>query len=193
MTMFNHCVNHVAISVPNLEAAIEFYSKLFGFRFLRPSGLANKEEHPQGITWKSTFLPLPLCLSLPLDAPSQKLTRTAVYGKELNSVKMAIMTTGNSVGFEIFEFVDPPYDGKTAPLQWGPGNYAKGGWFHVAFTVPDPVATLREAEKMGAKLVGEICSPAPGETVIYMQDPWDNVVELLSCSFEHLIMNGVAA
>lgn len=124
------------------------------------------------------------------------LTKTrnpAVYAKELNSVKLAIMTTGNSVGFEIFEFVDPPYDGKTGPTTWGPANYARGGFFHVAFTTPDPVATLREAEKMGAKLVGEITSPAPGETVLYMQDPWGNVVELVSCSFEHLIMNGVAA
>lgn len=116
-----------------------------------------------------------------------------VYGKELNKVKLAIMTTGNGVGFEIFEFIDPPYSGTGRSTRFGPNDYTNDGFFHVAITVPDVIATFKEAESLGARIVGEVTYPAPGETCIYMQDPWGNVVELLSCSFEQLIANGVAA
>lgn len=54
-TSFNHCVNHVAISVPNLEAAVEFYTRLFGFRFLLPPMHTKRDDYPDGTTWKSRW------------------------------------------------------------------------------------------------------------------------------------------
>lgn len=31
-----------------------------------------------------------------------------IYGDNVHKVKVAWLTTGNGVGFEIFEFIDPP-------------------------------------------------------------------------------------
>jgi hypothetical protein len=125
-----------------------------------------------------------------------------IYPSNLQKAKIAWMSCGNSVGFEVFEFIDPPHQPKSEfeynrksylPLQ---GEQAllttmiKGaGFFHIAVTSPDPEEACKRAVAEGGKQVGETVSMGPVEKALYLSDPWGNVVEVLSCSYEALMAN----
>jgi catechol 2,3-dioxygenase-like lactoylglutathione lyase family enzyme len=105
-----------------------------------------------------------------------------VYGDKLEEVKVAWLACGNGVGFEVFQFIKPEYK-KPEVFE-----YNRGGFFHIAITVADPEAIAAKVEKAGGKRIGETVSMY-GETALYVRDPWGNVVECLSCSFEQLMGN----
>jgi hypothetical protein len=112
------------------------------------------------------------------DAPIFK-----IYGDSLKQVKVAWLSAGNGVGFEVFEFVEP----KTV-IPKEDFEYTRAGFFHIAVTTPDPDATAKQVVENGGKQIGETVSMY-GETALYVQDPWGNVIECLSCSFEMLMGN----
>ena len=56
-------------------------------------------------------------------------------------------------------------------------------------TAPDPDAVAEAACKDGAKRLGETITMYDGDKALYLRDPWGNVVEVLSCSFEQLMGN----
>ncbi|RTE71761.1 hypothetical protein BHE90_013840 [Fusarium euwallaceae] len=164
MATYNANFNHIALSVPDGESAVEWYTKVLGFKVISPLTLTKKTD-PQG----------PLM--------------TAIYGSELNQVKLAILSAGNDVGVEIFEFVDPPYNGPTRRIDWNPNTYTQGGVFHFCFTVPDVEATVAKAVAAGGRIVGQITEPVPGHKACYTQDPWGNTIEVMDCSFNQLFLS----
>ena len=56
-----------------------------------------------------------------------------IYGTKLQKVKIAWLSTGNGVGFEIFEFIDPPTkSADEVNAQWSlEHQYQRGGFFHI--------------------------------------------------------------
>lgn len=92
------------------------------------------------------------------------------------------MSTGNGVGFEIFEFLDPkPY------LPEQQFEYHRGGFFHVCVTDADPDALAEKVVAAGGTRIGETVDPTGlGVKCLYVADPWGNVVEILDISFERL-------
>ncbi|KAF4628519.1 hypothetical protein G7Y89_g9629 [Cudoniella acicularis] len=127
---FNHNLNHVVISVPDCDAALEWYTTVLGFRNLRSTrGMSRKET---------------------LDGPIFK-----IYNGALQEVKTAWLGMGNSVGFEIFVFKDPQYKGKTKPFEGRKFEYNNGGFFHIGITAPDPEVVCERVVKAGGKKVGE--------------------------------------
>jgi catechol 2,3-dioxygenase-like lactoylglutathione lyase family enzyme len=107
MTM-NKVVNHIALHVPDIDAAVEWYTSLFGFRKLKDMPHCSvRSENP--------------------DAPVFR-----VYDGRLQSFKVAFLTAGNGVGFELFQFIDPPMSEQSS------FNYTRGGVFHVAITDHNP-------------------------------------------------------
>lgn len=106
-----------------------------------------------------------------------------IYDSKLHKVKVAWLGTGNSVGFEVFEFIDPPNQASSN------FDYAKTGFFHIAVTAPDVKAAIGRVLENGGHQIGETVSMGPEDQAAYVRDPWGNVVELLSCSFEHLMAN----
>ncbi|GME33216.1 hypothetical protein FDECE_3456 [Neofusicoccum parvum] len=155
-------INHVAISVPDAAKAVEWYTTVLGLRVISP-------------------------LTVVSSADDLRLTQK-IYGPELREMKIAILAGGNGVGFEIFEFRDPRYSGPERRPAYGPETYSGGGFFHVCFTSAEPEKVLAKALAAGARQVGETIAPGEGETCFYMQDPWGNIVEILSCSFEQLFL-----
>jgi hypothetical protein len=85
------------------------YSEVFGFRRIRSDRGTDRAETA--------------------DAPIFN-----IYPKRLNKVKMAFMSAGNGVGFEIFEFQDPAYK-KARDFN---SEFNAGGFFHIAITMADP-------------------------------------------------------
>jgi len=149
--------------VPDIEAAVKWYTEILGFR--------------------------KLLQSIPLT--ERRLTPNApifhIYPESLQSVKIAFLTSGNGVGIELFEFIEPKME---EPASF---NITRGGVFHICLTVPDPEALCEKAVAAGATKLGQTVTPwehlGEDDCALYLQDPWGTVIEFLSCSFEQLMAN----
>ncbi|KIX06833.1 uncharacterized protein Z518_04809 [Rhinocladiella mackenziei CBS 650.93] len=156
-------VNHVAISVPDIEAAIKWYTEILGFRKLRKSvRVQDRKVNPNANIFK-------------------------IYGDRLHEAKVAYLSASNGVGIELFQFIDPPFK------QQADFDYTRGGVFHVGLTVADPEEVCKRAVAAGAKKIGQSVVPyrhlGEDDVALYMQDPWGMVIELMSCSFEQFFAN----
>jgi catechol 2,3-dioxygenase-like lactoylglutathione lyase family enzyme len=162
----NHVVNHIGITVPDLDTAIKFYSEVLGFRPLRSSAEYSREKDP--------------CASL-----------FRMYGDSANYARVAWLAAGNGVGIELFDFKDPKYNGHRDSK--GPGlegmAYNSGGMFHLGVTHPNPEELCAEIVKAGGKKIGETVKLYDGDTALYVTDPWGTIIEVLSCSMEGLMAN----
>ena len=160
-------INHIGIAVDSVDKAAEFYGKHFGFRRIRNDRTTDRSVDGT-------------------EAPIFK-----IYGKKLNKVKVAWLSSGNGVGFEIFEFLDPPVKSATQLKDnWSlEEQYQRGGVFHVCVTAADPDTLADQACEDGAIRVGETISMGDGNSALYLRDPWGNVIEVLSCSLEQLMAN----
>ena len=149
--------SHIGLSVPNLEAAVKFYTEVLGWYIIMQPTKITEDESPVGV----------MC--------------TDVFGAGWGSLKIAHLSTGDRIGVEIFEFEN----------QQDPENnfeYWKTGIFH--FCVQDP--NLEElAEKIvaagGKKRMPEPRYYYPNEKpyrMIYMEDPFGNIIEIYSHSYE---------
>jgi catechol 2,3-dioxygenase-like lactoylglutathione lyase family enzyme len=145
--------------VPDCDKACDWYQKVFGFRRIRSDRVTDRAVDGD-------------------EAPIFK-----IYGNSLQKVKGAWLACGNGVGFEVFEFIDPAC---TVPKP--SFEYTRGGFFHIAVTTPDPDATAQVVKDNGGKQIGTTVSMY-GEKALYVEDPWGNVIECLSCSFEQLMGN----
>ena len=110
-----------------------------------------------------------------------------VYPYPLNVVKVAYLVTGDGTGFELFEFIDPPYSSQlSVPEQkspaFTPAMYARGGFFHIALTVEDIDATHAKVVSNGGIQIGDTIEMG-SDKASYIKDPWGNVIELLTRGF----------
>ncbi|OQV04952.1 hypothetical protein CLAIMM_09762 [Cladophialophora immunda] len=159
----NHVINHIAVVVPDVEAATEFYTSVLGFRKLAQNlRVVDRSKTPDAQIFK-------------------------IYGDRFNVVKIAMLTTGNGVGYELFEFIDPPMK------EWASFDVTRGGVFHIAVTDSDPEELCRRVIAAGGNKIGGTVKPYDhldeNDCALYMQDPWGTVIEVLSCSFEELMSN----
>jgi len=154
--------NHVALSCVNIDALVDWWTQILGFEIISPIRHFTREAHPE--QFKYTF---------------------CSYPQEMREVKFAILTTGNGVGIELFQFVDP------APKQRDESfEYARVGYFHICVTDPDPEKLLQKVIAHGGKQMGDWMDYSRyghiGHKGIYMQDPWGNVIECMSLSIERV-------
>ena len=150
-------INHIGVSVTDVEETVAWYSSILGFRLIGSILTIDRATNPK----------MPIFL---------------MYPASLQKAKIAFMTTGNGVGFEVFEFVDP----KTRVPQQA-FEYDRGGFFHICVTDPHPATLASKVETSGGQRVGESIKSADGfEEVIYLSDPWGNVVEVQRVSFDQM-------
>lgn len=156
-----HPVNHVAISVPDIEAAGKWYTEILGFHQLKPIATADRAAAPNAAIFK-------------------------IYPDDLQKVKIGAFSAGNGMGVEFFEFVEPKITAETrADFR---KDYKRGGLFHFGVTTPDVDALCEKAVKAGARKLGETV-PVYDYDALYIEDPWGNVIELISGSFERIMSN----
>ena len=109
-----------------------------------------------------------------------------IYPADMHKAKMRFLSAGNGVGIELFEFQKP----RIAP--GGEANfeqdYKRGGLFHFAITVDDIRAVVEKVAKSGGKTYGPVIGIFEYEAA-YVQDPWGNIIELLTASFERVMAN----
>ncbi|KAF7547354.1 hypothetical protein G7Z17_g7786 [Cylindrodendrum hubeiense] len=125
----NRVFNHVAVSVCNIESVVKWYSDILGFRLLSKIHHIKRSEKPDDAIF-------------------------GIYPASLNEVKLAWMTTGNGVGFEVFEFIDPKAEPEPKSFE-----FHKAGFFHICVTDPDPDALAAKIVEAGGRRIGNTMDP----------------------------------
>jgi catechol 2,3-dioxygenase-like lactoylglutathione lyase family enzyme len=151
-------VDHVGLTVPDVEAAVRFYCGVFGATELYRMGPFDAEELP----------PLP-------DGRDWTAAHVNTPGARFRFVMLQL---GPSMMVELFQY-DRPVDRETKL----PRNCDLGG-HHLALKVQDlgrAIQFLREQPEVtlmaGPIVISE--GPCAGLRVIYFLDPWGNQLELV--------------
>lgn len=149
--------SHIGISVPDLDAAVKFYTEVLGwYLIMKPTEIA-EDDSAIG----------EMC--------------SDVFGPGWGKFRIAHLSTGDRVGVEIFEFSN----------QENPENnfeYWKTGIFHFCVQDPDVEGLAEKIVAAGGKK--RMKAPRyyyPGEKpyrMIYMEDPFGNILEIYSHSYE---------
>lgn len=114
------------------------------------------------------------------------------YPDSLQEAKMAWLVTGNGVGLELFEFLEPRSPARTVSQSFE-ASYNQPGFFHFCVTDSDPEALAAAIEEAGGRRVGKAVDPlGSGVKCVYTADAWGNVIEVFSISFEHLAVAAAA-
>ena len=150
-------IDHVGLTVPDLDAAAQFYCGVIGGVELYRLGPFGPDTHPplpDGRDWSDAHLNVPGSI------------RT-----------IAMLKLGANMMLELFQYDAPP-DRRTTP----PRNCDYGG-HHIAFKVDDLAAAKAYLAANGCKVMAgpiEIDrGPCTGLKVNYVLDPWDNQLELV--------------
>ncbi len=149
--------SHIGLSVPNLEQAVEFYSKVMGwYVVMEPSVIKEENTSAIGIMCEE------------------------VFGKGHGDFKIAHMVTSNSIGIELFEFVDN--DKEKQPFE-----FKNTGLFHFSVQDPDIEGMIKKIVAHGGKQRMPIKEYYPGEKpykMCYVEDPFGIVFEIYTHSYE---------
>ena len=156
-TPYPRTFSHIGISVPDLDAAVKFYTEVLGwYLIMKPTEIV-EDDSAIG----------EMC--------------TDVFGAGWDKFRIAHLSTGDRVGVEIFEFKN----------QENPENnfeYWKTGVFHFCVQDPDVEGLAEKIVEAGGKK--RMKAPRyyyPGEKpyrMIYMEDPFGNILEIYSHSYE---------
>ncbi len=153
--------NHVGLTVPDIFAAIDWYSAVFGARHIMgPRLLAANQAATH-------------------ETPS-------IFGPRFAKAYQAHLLLANGVGLELFQFVDPPVE---MPAETMP--YRVRGPFHIALTCPDVDGLAQTIVAKGGRIRSGPVDFVPGRLwrLCYCEDPWGTVVEIMSASYAEMFAN----
>ena len=150
-------VDHVALTVPDLDRAVGFYRDILGavelYR-LGPFDAATMPRSPDGTDWTGAHLRVP--------------------GARL---QLAMLALGSNLMLELFRY-ELPGDARRTP----PRNCDLGA-SHIAFKVADMDAALAHLKRAGVEtMAGPVAmtsGPCAGLRINYFLDPFGNQLELV--------------
>jgi lactoylglutathione lyase family protein len=148
--------SHIGLSVPDLDAAIRFYRDVLGFYVIMDATEVVEDDSEIGR----------MC--------------TDVFGKGWGSLRIAHLSTADRVGIELFEF----------EANQAPDNnldFRRHGIFHFCVQDPDIEGLTQKIVAAGGKQRMPIREYYPGEKpykMVYVEDPFGNVFEIYTHSYE---------
>lgn len=149
--------SHVGITVPNIEEAVKFYTEVLGFYIIMEPTLVT-EENETAIGQ--------MCID--------------VFGEGWGTFKIAHLSSGDKIGFELFEF----NESKDLKPRFEP---FRTGLFHFSIQDPDVEGLVAKIVEAGGKQRMPIREYYPGEKpfrMCYVEDPFGTVFEIYSHSYE---------
>ena len=153
---YPRAINHVGLTVPDLDKAVDWYQSVLGFRVL-----IGPYEISVGDSYGSRML-------------------KDFFGPELKTLRMVHMSMGNGVGLEIFEFVEP-----RTQLPKSDFEYTRGGFYHICVTDPNVEGLVKRIVESGGKEISQVWEiyRGSGFKAVYCKDPFGNVIEVLSHAY----------
>jgi catechol 2,3-dioxygenase-like lactoylglutathione lyase family enzyme len=162
-TMANKmAMNHVGITVPDIHAAVKWYTEVMGCYLLAaPAELKDDGSHFGKVV-------------------------KDVFGERFKTGWIAHLATVNGVGIELFQFLEPKSAARDDNFE-----YWRGGIFHVCFTAPDIEETAELIERSGGKVKSQIWKLWNNKNykIVYCEDPWGTIIELSDHSYVQLWSN----
>ncbi len=154
-------LNHVGITVPDIFAAIDWYGDVFGCTHIMGPRLMSAEGKATAETRQ-------------------------VFGTGFDRMLQAHLLTGNGVGLELFEPIDPVP--KAADREIG---YLQPGPWHIALQHPDVDAIVERIVAKGGHRHSDTHAFAPGRPwrLAYTRDPWWTTIEIVSHSYAEMFAN----
>jgi len=152
---------HVGLTVPDLEAAVRWYSETLGLVVLSQPGTVRADDGYEGAAASDVF--------------------KAGFGE----VRIAHLACGNGVGLELFEFVEPAVEPSRE-------DHRHARITHLCFLAPDlEEATDRVVRAGGTRLTERTWEVLEGQPYRFgfCRDPWGNVIEFHTNSFEQVFSN----
>lgn len=149
--------SHIGITVPNIEDAVKFYTEVMGFYLIMEPTVV-KEENKTAIGQ--------MCID--------------VFGEGWGTFKIAHLSSGDKIGFELFEFSES----KNLKPTFEP---FRTGLFHFSVQDPDVEGLVKRIVDAGGKQRMPIREYYPGEKpyrMCYVEDPFGTVFEIYSHSYE---------
>lgn len=164
--------NHVAISVTDIESAMRWYRDVIQMTLLvEPREITTYEKEQEKY-----------------DPHLATRVRT-IFGPRLGKFKICHMRSANGVGIELFEFIEPA----AVSRQEEENNfeYWKTGYFHIALTEPNIEEIADKIALSGGKRRTDIMElvPGSGKKICFCEDPFGNVIEIYSHSYEQFWAN----
>jgi len=150
-------INHIGITVPDIDAAVAFYTGAFGL----------------------SVLVAPFDASTGTEGGER---RFDVFGAKWKHMRLAHLVNADGAGFEIFQFVRPPVH----QLEEG-FDYWNTGVSHIAMTVDDLEAVIARITELGGRARSEIHELPSGTRICYCADPWGTAIELVTTSYSALV------
>jgi lactoylglutathione lyase family protein len=149
--------SHIGITVPDLDRAVDFYTKALGLYLIMPPTNISHDDSPIGV----------MC--------------DDVFGEGWGSFRIAHMATADRIGVELFEF--PNTTAERRPFE-----YWRPGLFHFCMQDPDLEARVKLIEEHGGRQrMEKVRYYYPDQKpyrMVYCEDPFGNIVELYSHSYE---------
>jgi glyoxylase I family protein len=148
-------LDHIGVTVPDLEKAIAFYLDAFGGEVLYRMGPLDSRDmpHEDGRDWTANYIDVPDAL-----------------------VSFAGVRLAGGLLLEIYQYQRP------AGASWPPRNSDPGG-HHIALRVDDVESAAEHLRAKGCRLMrGPIVVPGGpllGSRSWYFADPWENYFELM--------------
>jgi len=152
---------HVGITVPDLDAAVRWYEEALGLVVLSPPATLRADDGEVGAA------------------------AADVFKESFEEVRIAHLAAGNGVGVELFEF-------RTPAVEASAEDYRHSRITHVCFLAPDiEEATQRLLDAGASRITTRCWEVFPGQRYrfSFCRDPWGNVIELHSHSFEQIFSN----
>lgn len=149
--------SHIGITVPDIEKAVKFYTEVMGFYvIMEPTEV--KEENETAIGQ--------MCID--------------VFGEGWGSFRIAHLSTGDKIGFELFEFAES----KNLKPVFEP---FRSGLFHFSVQDPDVEGLVKKIVDAGGKQRMPVREYYPNDKpyrMCYVEDPFGTVFEIYSHSYE---------
>ncbi|MFE5095048.1 VOC family protein [Streptomyces sp. NPDC056638] len=148
-------IDHIGVTVPDLETATLFLARAFGAEVLYDT--LRRQDHPQG-------------------GPDVERRLGVPAGTQQLAIRMLALP-GDGPGIELFEFQGPRREPPVLPCDFG--------WQHVALYADDLDAAVQDCVAAGASLLAEaqpLPGPEAGERnrFAYLRTPWGSTLVLLT-------------
>jgi catechol 2,3-dioxygenase-like lactoylglutathione lyase family enzyme len=156
-------VGHIAISLPDVDAGMEWYQEIFGFRPITEVG--------DGLASEGGYF-------------ADQLLQ--VFGPEMRHVRVGHLETANGAAVELFEFKDPKYEKPDDNFA-----YWRGGMFHLCFIDPDVEGLSQKIIDNGGRARTDVLIALEGQPfkVRFCEDPWGTVLEIMSHPHTRIFSN----